>query len=374
MADTDFENNRRLYDVQQTERHSLEAFGIANEKAFDRAMVDVQTVRVNVEGVEVPILTPLTNLSDRNTELYRRLAEVTNGGPIGDFYYYSHVVPEMTPREEVVSSLRLAIRALAERNGVLVYDCAQTSAERTDAEVYLLLQAMGGVACQHVGGMPRHYHYLMQLGVPKAEGALERLLDFPELYRQAVSEGAIESNESIEVVGTLSDDDCAHIGSYYGRRHELLTHSDATDAGFSPEALRHVLTDPNYTKIIYRVNGQVANLSLAADARDCSWIDQKYLQARHPDHYARKRLLIGIGAISDPNAPVGLARRTFSVFMQLLTYAGGDVVLGIATDDVSNAYIPRMSAEVARRAGLNPRPVEAVNGVAFRSLVLHRSY
>lgn len=360
---------RKLYDMQPQERHSLEAFGLTYPSVFETAVSDPRSVLVQVGNEAVPILTPLVNLPDRNLALYSNRAEQANGEPIGDMYYYSHLEPGLVD-EFVLKAMERVIRPLATTSGVLAYDCATVDAERTDTEVRTLLERLGGIACKQVAGMPRHYHYLMEIDPPQGRRRVERDLDFPALYRQATRRRFLERNRAIEVVGSLGEADCEHVADYYARRHAVLTRLDATDAGFGPDSLRRVLTDPRYAKIAYRHEGQLANLALFANVRDCPWIDQAYIRSADPERYQQGRVLIGIGAISDPIAPPRLARETLNVAGRLLAFAGANLLLGIATDDVSNRYIPRISIEALMRTGFNPHPTEAVNGVEFRALVL----
>lgn len=369
---TDFGLYREAYDGQPMDQHSLETFGINNEHAFELAATDPRSAIANWADGAIPILTPLTNLQDRNFALYRRLAEETVDGPIGAMGYFSHVASRETYDANVITAMAPIVRAIAASRGLFVYDAARESVERTDAEIVALLQTIGGITCELVDGMPEHYHYVMKLSPPQTGPAYqEREMDLVALFPDALADGALEENDAIQVVGTLPAADREHVASYYAPRHAELTQHDATDAGFGPESLQHVLSDPRYVKIAYRVGGHVANLSILADPRDCPWIDQIYLREGHPEHYDQGRILVGIGAISDPDVTPGLALGTFNVIRRLIAYAGGNAVLAIATDDVSNQYIPRMSIGMLRGAGLDPRPVDAVTGVVFRSLVLH---
>lgn len=373
---SNFEGYRKMYDAQPAESHSLEAFGITYEEVFEAAMANPQSVVVEVEGIRMPILTPLRNLPDRNLGLYRRLAEETLASvakerqPVGDIYYYSHLGLNVADSEQVAAGMVPVVRELAASRGVLTYDCSRANAECTGKEVQALLRQIGGVACMPLVRVPKHYHYVMRLDEPKGERRQERPLDFPALYHDALKEGAIGVSAAIDVVGKLSEADFEQIAYYYARRHARLTRSDATDAGFSPDSLHRVLTDPQYNKVVYRDKRQVVSLALVADARYCPWIDQSYIKAADPDCYERGRTLIGIGAISDPDASQGTAQETINVTTRLMAYAGANIVLAIATDNVSNRYIPRLSVQSLRLAGLDPHPIEAVNGVEFQALVL----
>ena len=393
-----FESYRELYDRQSMEAHCLENLGITSQGDFESSLADSRGAVVLFAGSDVPILTRLVNLHDRNIALYGSLAGQT-ADHAREALYYSHLDRAVAYSDNIISEMTPVVRKLAASRGILAYDSARSHAERTDAEVYLLLQRIGGVACLPVLNMPAHHHYMMLLRAVDGEQAAERPLDFPALYHDALGDGTVPNANLIEVTGTLSREDCDYVAGYYDRQHALLTQSDATEAGFSPDSLRVVLTDPGYTKIAYRLDGHVANLMLLADPRSCPWIDQRYVNFLYPDQYERGRALIAIGAISDPEAPKGLTRATVAMGGRLIAYAGGNVALGIATDDVSNEYVPYLSVEILRHIGLRPQlitpndvpqeraeepsdaphqgaarqtrqPILAANGVAFRSLIL----
>lgn len=362
-----FEAYRALYE-RQPDDHSLEAFGITRKEEFERALSDPTSVVVPVGEGRVPVLTRLDHLSDRNLELYGRVAKQTTGMPPGGMYYYSHLPRMYGP--EVAEAMTPVVRQLAAEHGVIAYDCATENAELADEQLRILIGGIGGVACQPLVGMPQHYHYMMEVHRPDGFTRAPRPFDFRWLYRNAKRSGAITPPDGVTVVGWLPRTDRQHLAEYYHSRHQILTQWDATDAGFSPASLDRVLANPRYTKAVYRIGGKIANMTLVADIKDCPWIDETYVRDTYPEHSERNRVLVGIGAISDPEAHPGLAEATFATVSQLIAYAGGDGVVAIATDKISNRYIPSKSAEAFTRAGLQPSPINAVTGVAFRAVGL----
>src|SRR5690348_1544962 len=117
----DFSHYRGLYEAQPNGRHCLEELGLTYEEVFNAALTDTRSVVIEMDGFKLPILTPLTNLPDRNLSLYEGLANAANRETVGGLYYYSNVLPPERS-EETAAALAPALRQIAAARGVIAYD------------------------------------------------------------------------------------------------------------------------------------------------------------------------------------------------------------------------------------------------------------
>ncbi len=353
----------------------METEGIWDEAAFQAVVGDARTVSLALDdGAVLPLLTPMINLPYTNIDYYRREADKLAGSSTtGDIWYYTHL-PNLWDRQRAMLERLLipAVGRVAMEGGVIAYDTPTGRIELTDRQVISLLGQIGETSLVALPDMPVHFQYASRLelaGVRQQHNQLP--LDFPGLYAAAKAAGSPTVDGTVEVVGTMDDVDITHIWGYYQRAHDVLTSGDVVYAGFSESELRQVLSDPSITKFAYRVDGQVSNLSIVASITNCPWLNAEYFAAHYPEQFP-DRIICGIGAISDPDAPKGLTPPTLhtaGVLGKLIADAGADAILMFVCDDQSNRYIPRISESAMRRAKLTVDFSRPMGQQLFRAIL-----
>lgn len=353
MADLDasWDVYRNMYATLPAQ--SIETEGLWTQHEFVTAVQDPQSVVVILESEDIalPILTPVHNMPYVNEAYYRSLAP--GAGPI---YYYSHL-PQLleTHMAEVAAALYARVHEVAALQGLVVYDAPEARIRRTDAELAQLVSTIGGVAMSELTeGRLVHFHYASEARRVRPPNASLPLDDLPGLYRQAVAEGVLTADPPIAVLAVLESADVSHIWEVYDRAHRKLSEQDGMLAGFNEAEFADVMSDPAFTKIVYRLNEQIANMSIVATERVSPQFNARFYR-RHYPYIPPERILYGVGAITDDAAPGRdglLGPRTIRTLGALVRYAGGEAVITMVTDVVSNRNLPKITHMVLSRAGL----------------------
>lgn len=353
MADLDasWAAYRNMYAMLPAQGIETEGFWTRHE--FVAAAQDPQSavVAAPCNDIVLPVLTPVRNLPYVNEAYYRSLAP--GDRPI---YYYSHL-PQLLEAHmaEVAAVMRPSVHEIASRQGLIIYDAPEARIARTDAEFYQLMSAIGGVAMSELTeGRLVHFHYASEarpVGPPDARLPLD---DLPGLYTRAVAAGALVADADIAVLAAVDAADVSHIWEVYDRAHQKLSEQDGMLAGFNQAEFADVMGDPAFTKFIYRLNGQIANMTIVAAESVSPQFNTTFYRRNYP-HIPPERILYGVGAITDKAAPGRrslLGPRTIRALGSLVYYAGGEAVITMVSDVVSNRNLPRITHMVLGRADL----------------------
>ena len=353
----------------------IEANGIWDMQVFGTVLADERTAAITAEGAVLPLLTPAENLPWINQGWYDTLTDDLYKPRV---YHYSHLARLMDGvPAEYEAALTPALRAVAAEGGIVTYEVAEARAGRTDAEFSALVGRIGDIACQDLAGQlaiqPVHYHYEgLPQSLQEVDAQEPNALNFYELYAAALADGSLQADHPISVEAVLSADDIARIWSYYEPAHMELNTDDPVNAGFTKDELEEVLTTPEFVKLVHRVDGRIAHLSLVADVRACPWLNQRRFRDMYPAAYEGGRIICGIGAITDPAAPPSVAPtvRAFAMIARLVARSGyHDVVLPYATDNHSNVYMPTLTQR-AMRSYLDVDMLHPVARRVFRAVRL----
>ncbi len=342
---------RQLY--AELPHKSIEAEGITDQFLFEAALADPRTVTLELaNGAVLPLVVPLEVLPYVKLSTYQQRAAAGIRAPL---FYYSHLPSLLTGWPEAyAAALRPAVRQLALHQGVLAFDHPAARSEAVLSQVHELLCMIGGVACRELIDQDelRHFHWVTGAEPELATSPPIRSIELPELYRQALTDGSLTPDGHVSVEARLSQPDIDHLWRFYGPVHDEM--ADTIEAGFNQIELQAILQDPRYAKLVYRVGGNIMNMALAAEVRDCPWLNSDYFREQYPDAFRDRRIICGIGAITDPEAARSYAPtvRTLGMIGRLVAYAGGRAVFAFACDDQSNQYAPLLTVRALQRSGL----------------------
>ena len=357
-------------------QQSIEAEGLFDIGDFRNVLNDAATsaLTVNCQGTErtVPLLTPAENYDSwLNLSYYRQHA----GGTV-PLTYFSHLSPlyQRYP-SEYLETLRPNLQSIADQKGVLLLDHTDHEAPRINKELASIARELGLTFTDVVGqdGVDaKHFHYAsLAQPIAKDDGAAGPKSMY-EAFDQGRANGAL-TDGSISVSSSLSPEDSQQIWDFYEPVFNQLSIDDPVYAGLNRDEFDTLTQSPDCIKFVYRAGAAIVNLSLIADIKTCSWMNQFYYKQHYPVEYERGQIYCSPGVIANPNIPHQVSSlQTLGMVGKVIKLAGIEPVLTFACDNISNVQLPRLSELALKRAGIKTDFSKPIGHQLFRMLKVSR--
>jgi len=267
------------------------------------------------------------------------------------------------------------LQSLADQKGVLLLDHTDHEAPRIDKELASIARELGLTFTDVVGrgGVDaKHFHYAsLAQPIAKNDGTIEPKSMY-EAFDQGRANGAL-TDDSISVSSSLSPADSQQIWDFYEPVFDQLSSDDPVYAGLNRDEFNTLIQSPDCIKFVYRAGAAIVNLSLIADIKTCSWMNQFYYQQRYPVEYERGQIYCSPGVIANPNIPHQVSSlQTLGMVGKVIKLAGIEPVLTFACDHISNVQLPRLSELALRRAGIKTDFSKPIGHQLFRMLKVSR--
>lgn len=358
-----FDNNNR--------RQGLETEGIFDVDDFIRIVQDPDTVNLKLDGVSLPLLTPIDRRANWfNLEFYESLADNES-----DFVYYSHLGNVFKSHPDIYSqSLAAALQSLAAKKGALAFEHSGFEAARVESEVVTLLDNLSldysDLTAQE-GVDAKHYQYVSGTGLidPKEPDGFS---NFYTAYEQALKGGLFDPQGSVTLTDRLSDEEIQYVWGFYEDVNLDLSVPDPAHAGFSQDELTEVMQANEFIKLVNKLGGTIVNLCVIVDIRHCPWMNQYYYRSNFPEHYQSGRIICGVGLLTNPNVEHQLAPslQTLGVVGKLICQSQVEHTFTFACNVTSNRHVPTLTERSLNRAGLQVDFSEPAGHQIFRALQL----
>lgn len=214
-------------------------------------------------------------------------------------------------------------------------------------------------------------------GHVSVEGSNGEIFEAPslyEVYRRAIESGDLQESQEngVSLQEVVDGDEAEALWEIYKKPFEDLGRDDPTHAGFDKEGLLGLLKDPEVTKIINRVDGEITTLCFFLHNFDkAPWFNADYYKNNYPEYYETGNILMFPGIVSDENKRGNnYAMDVIDMASQLGSKRGSGVLVTFECTEVSTTYIPEIvtaaigNSGVVSVAGLD-RPVSQIEYFAI---------
>ncbi len=327
-----------------------------DEEEFAQALADPRTARSEVqtdgEAYEVPQLMSLGHIKWLNGDFYaRRFPQEQQADTIR---FFNNKL-DIEPTEE----LQTALRSLAEKNGVLVFDYSEIDNDAL-GQIKTLLQDSGIATGEFEElGTQTYYAGKISLKRPHKERpapialipAFEEMVSTGEYDKQRFSDGAsLHRQVSPEVAATM--------GALYEEAFKVLNDHPCRQ-GLTPEEFQDIATHDNgISKIVYSHDGQVQSMCLLGeDLSQFEWLNPDFYEDQYPSEFSQQQIVYFPAIATDPSSQ---GQRNSQAMINLIgeICESGDNEILVAFDccDINKGFLDKFIEEI-----INKTPQAAVH-------------
>lgn len=294
--------------------------------------------REDGEEIEVPALVPIGILEWYNTELIKR----TYGSTENVFVYVHPPVNDEATHQAIASLLIDKIDSgcvvVTEKYPDDINSPIAAVVERVRSDPGYVAEAFGGTVDSRVD------FFAGKVELNNSEGNIEKTPLLPEIFEQAVLRGEMtrDIENGPDIVATIDGEEAEEIWNIYEKPFEGLGANDPTLAGFDKESLMDILKDPNITKIINRVGGEITTLMIfLQDFEKAPWFNIHKFKENFGEYVDTNNVLIFPGIVSDENKRGNNYSMQIIDFMaELMKKRGSDFLITFECTEESTMYIP----------------------------------
>jgi hypothetical protein len=300
----------------------------------------------------MPLLVPAKDLKWYNMPLLKELY-----GEDTPFYYYAH---PSTPGDEASRSIIAgAIKEKLDAGAVIftdsyigenAIDLAELAKVANDENYNM--ESLGRGEQERMGisfaAQIKFNEKEPSMGGPSLYEAYQECLDSGE-----EPDASQDGPSVLQIVeGDLDSGDTKRIWEIYEDPFDGLSKDHPMSAGFNRDDLMGILKDPDITKVVNRVDGQITTLFFfATDFDTCPWFNKTYYEKRYPDYFQTGKILVSAGIVTDEKMQgFGYAPQVIGLTARLLAKNGSNVVITFENTEISAGYIPRGVKNVVNRS------------------------
>jgi hypothetical protein len=317
------------------------------EKAYDNQRTKFIQIASEEDGaIYAPVLVPVDVLDWYNTELIRETYGRTDG-----VFYFAH--PPVNNEQTSQEVIRMVSESL-ERGDVVITDVYADS----DSPIIELINEAdsNGIHIDTFGG---EVESRVDVFVGKvAVNEHTSIFSAPTLYSvysELLSTGEIPDGtaEGVSLQEVITGAEAEKIWEIYEKPFEDLGRDDPTHAGFDKEELLDILKDPDVTKIINRVDGEITTLCFFLHNFDkAPWFNSDNYKRNYPEYFETGNILMFPGIVSDEN------KRGNNYALDLIDFAtrlsakrGSDFIITFECTEISTQYIPEIVTAAVNNGG-----------------------
>lgn len=320
---------------------------------IDRAYENNDTIFVHqphyqkeIEEIKLPLLVPVSSLEWYNQNLIQK----RYGNK--EVYYYAH--PPIADNS-ILDDTRTLLRNVIDSGAVIITDKYEGDVASPIAELVeharlgeYVLDAFGGDVESRVDV------FAGIVTVPDSEGIIAAP-SFCDIYKESVARGEITSTpkSGAAVQETITGEEAGKIWEIYKDPFSELGKDDPTHAGFDRTALLDILADPDVTKIVYRVNGEVTTLCIFLhDFEKAPWFNGDFYERNFSEYYKSGNILMFPGIVSD-EAKRGnsYATELINLATKLAAKRKTNLLITFECTEISSQYIPRLVTAAINHSG-----------------------
>ncbi len=194
------------------------------------------------------------------------------------------------------------------------------------------------------------------VAVVGSDGEIFEAPSLYEVYRQAIESGDIQEAQEngVSLQEVVDGDEAEALWEIYKKPFEDLGRDDPTHAGFDKEGLLDILKDPEVTKIINRVDGEITTLCFFLHNFDkAPWFNPGYYKNNYKEYYETGNILMFPGIVSDENKRGNnYAMDVIDVATKLLGKRGSNFLVTFECTEISTTYIPEIVTAAVNNSGV----------------------
>ena len=187
-------------------------------------------------------------------------------------------------------------------------------------------------------------------------GNVKKSSSFYDTYIDAVSnnEISVDTRNGVTIQKCIIGDEADDIWKVYEHPFDDLGKNDLTYAGFDKESMMDILSDPEVTKIVKRVNEEIVSLCIFLhNFEKAPWFHDEYYKQNYPEFYDSGNILMFPGIVSDESKRGNnYATDLIQLAAQVASKRDTDLLITFECTEVSSQYIPLLVSAAINNSGL----------------------
>jgi len=332
---------------QSDEAIRIGLFGEDIDRAYDNpGTIFVNQAKDQVE-VRLPLLVPVSSLEWYNQELIRE-----KYGDNPSIYYYAH--PPLVD-EQTFDEASALLKGMLDSGAVIIADKYEGDVASLIAQ--FIDRAQSGEYSLDAFGGDIDSRVDVFAGVVRVHGT-DGVRDAPSFYaayEEAVASGEIISDpeNGVAIQESITGEEAEEIWKIYDNPFSELGKDDPTHAGFDREALLDILADPDVTKIVNRVNGEVTTLCIFLhNFEKAPWFNGELYERDFPEYFKSGNILMFPGIVSDESKRGNnYAADVIDLAAKVTAKRKTCLLITFECTEISSQYIPDLVTAAINRSG-----------------------
>ncbi len=344
----DYESSIKEYvDFRNTDDQAIRIglFGDNICKAFDSE----GTIFIDsTGGLRLPVFVPVQAVDWFNQEIIE-----SKYGDTDKAYVYAH--PPIKDDQSLASAESLANELL--NSGAVIITEKYDSDDGSFIANYVNKSISKGYKVDTFGdNIPSRVDVFSGIVRASEFGNVKRSSNFYDTYVNAVSnnEISVDIRNGVTIQECITGDEADDIWKVYEHPFDDLGKNDLTYAGFDKESMMDILSDPEVTKIVKRVNGEIASLCIFLhDFEKAPWFNDGYYKQNYFEFYDTGNILMFPGIVSDESKRGNnYATDLIQLAAQVASKRDTDLLITFECTEVSSQYIPLLVSAAINNSGL----------------------